>query len=399
MMRNKIFAWMLLIVLAVGMICSASAEEEVLKFGDQSEEVLRMKQRLQELHYIGNEKLANSFSRKTVESLKEFQRANGLPETGELDAQTREVLYSENALRKPHPRMPELNLSPLPEMPEMPATDAEGFLAEGDEFFYEADDDGLWIYLGKDLKIVITRKEDRGIPLVWFETEIWTRNGEKFRSVMTDPEHPGKKFQYPYVISRENRFVLGFSDDFYATRMADKVTVGIIIRNGEIISDRTNSKTGHHLPNLDMMAQYPDGTLTVYDCNEFTAEELAAKGAVNVYSFGPWLIRDGEINELVYSYYRGIEPRQALGMIEPNHYFLVSAQGRNSSSKGTNLQRIAEIMQDHGVTEALNLDGGNTMALVFRGRMLNKLAVFRKKAFVRTVTSIIGIGTTDNQDE
>ena len=67
-------------------------------------------------------------------------------------------------------------------------------------------------------------------------------------------------------------------------------------------------------------------------------------------------------------------------------------------SKGTTLQRMAEIMKDHGVTDALNLDGGNTMALIFRGRMLNKLATFKNKKFVRTVTSLIGIGTTDRVD-
>ena len=49
-----------------------------------------------------------------------------------------------------------------------------------------------------------------------------------------------------------------------------------------------------------------------------------------------------------------------------------------------------------GVQQALNLDGGNTMALVFRGRMLNKLATWKNKKFVRTVTSIIGIGHTEN---
>jgi len=86
-------------------------------------------------------------------------------------------------------------------------------------------------------------------------------------------------------------------------------------------------------------------------------------------------------------------------MIEPNHYFLLSAQGRNSDSKGTTLQRMAEIMKEHGVTQALNLDGGNTMALVFRGRMLNKLAVYKDRKFVRTVTSVIALGTTDNQAE
>ena len=57
------------------------------------------------------------------------------------------------------------------------------------------------------------------------------------------------------------------------------------------------------------------------------------------------------------------------------------------------------MMKARGVQQALNLDGGNTMALVFRGRMLNKLAVYRKKGFVRTVTSVIGIGHTDNFTE
>ena len=54
------------------------------------------------------------------------------------------------------------------------------------------------------------------------------------------------------------------------------------------------------------------------------------------------------------------------------------------------------MMKERGVQQALNLDGGNTMALVFRGRMLNKLATWKNKKFVRTVTSIIGIGHTEN---
>ena len=201
------------------------------------------------------------------------------------------------------------------------------------------------------------------------------------------------------MIARDAKSVLAFSDDFFATRMAGGETVGIIIRDGRIISSQTNRKTGHHLPNLDMMAQYPDGRLEVYECNEYTAEALLEAGAVNVFSFGPILLRDGEINELLYRYYRSLEPRQALGMIEPNHYLLLSVQGRTKESRGTMLQRVAEMMRDRGVTQALNLDGGNTMALVFRGRMLNKLAVYKNKKFVRTVTSIIGIGRTDRMAE
>ena len=147
------------------------------------------------------------------------------------------------------------------------------------------------------------------------------------------------------------------------------------------------------------MALFPDHSAEVYECNEITAEELLKKGAVNVFSFGPILLRNGEINEIVYTYYRSIEPRHALGMIEPGHFLLLSFQGRTSESKGTTLQRVAETMKQRGVQEALNLDGGNTMALIFRGRMLNKLATYKRKQFVRTVTSLIGIGTTMDQAE
>ena len=81
-------------------------------------------------------------------------------------------------------------------------------------------------------------------------------------------------------------------------------------------------------------------------------------------------------------------------MSEPGHYLLLSVQGRREDSKGTFLQRMAEMMKERGVTQALNLDGGNTMALVFMGEMLNKEAVYKNKKFVRTVTSLIGIGNT-----
>ena len=132
----------------------------------------------------------------------------------------------------------------------------------------------------------------------------------------------------------------------------------------------------------------------MYDNGEITAEELLAAGAVNVYSFGPWLIRDGEINEVVYENYKSLEPRHALGMIAPGHYFALSIQGRTKFSEGTTLQRAAEILKSRGVTQALNLDGGNTMALVFHGQILNEPAVYDGKKFVRRVPSLIGIGET-----
>jgi len=395
--------WVSLILALLLLLPGFSRGEDLsflpLSVGSKGNGVTQLKNRLYELGYFKTANFNKKYTEDTAKVVREFQEANGLPATGETDAETWARLFSDQAVRKPHPTLPPLATPAPTPVPDWPERDAEGFLAREGEYFYENDEEGLWIYLGQNLKVVITRRVDSSIPLEWFETEIWTRNGEAFRTVVTDPDHPGRKLQYPFVIAREAKAVLAFSDDFYANRIQQKETVGIIVREGRLISSKTNKKTGHHLPNLDMMAQFPDGTLQVYQCNEYTAEELLAMGARNVFSFGPILLRDGEINELVYTYYKSIEPRHALGMIEPNHYFLLSAQGRNSDSKGTTLQRMAEIMKEHGVTQALNLDGGNTMALVFRGRMLNKLAVYKDRKFVRTVTSVIALGTTDNQAE
>ena len=394
-MKNRLIALALLLVFCL----NAALADGTLRTGDKGQDVLAVKQRLQELGYIGGGALTKSYTDKTAAAVREFQEVNGLPGTGELDEATRERLFSTGALTRPHATLTPLATPAPPDESGWPERDAEGFLAEGEEFFLEDDAGGHWVYLGRNLQISITRMREPSIPLIWFETDIRTRNGEGFRTVQTDPEHPGRKYQYPYVISRQAQFVLGFSDDFFANRMADGETVGIIIRDGQVISRETNAKTGHHLPNLDMMAFYPDGSAKVYACNERTADELLAEGARDVFSFGPILLRDGEINELLYTYYRSIEPRHALGMIEPNHYLLLSFQGRTADSKGTMLQRVAETMRQRGVRQALNLDGGNTMALIFRGRMLNKLATYKKKKFVRTVTSLIGIGCTASQTE
>ncbi len=379
---------------------AAVTEPATLTVGDKGPAVRAAKERFYALGYYQKKNFTQVYTEDFAEIVRTFQRLSGLPETGELDAATSAALYAETAVRCPHPTMPPLATDVPTPVPDWPERDAEGFLAGEGEYFYENDEEGLWLYLSARLRIVIRHRRDATIPLEWFETDIWTRDGESLRTVATDPAHPGKKYQYPYVIARSEGFVLGFSDDFYATRMAEKQTVGIIIREGQVFSSATHRKRGHHLPNLDMMAQYPDGRLAVYTCNERTAEELLAEGAVNVFSFGPILIRDGVIDELLYgSAYKSIEPRQALGMITPHHYFLLSVQGRTADSRGTTLQRMAEMMKAHGVTDALNLDGGNTMALVFRGRMLNKLATYQNRKFVRTVTSLIGIGYTENTEK
>ncbi len=381
-----------------------ATEPPTLKKGQNSEDVYNMKLRLKDLGYYNN---TSSFNRKftddTVQKIELFQEVNGLEVTGELDPVTRSVLFSDAALPKPTPTpVPTPSPTPTPApsptprpapILEYPPRDSEGYLLDDSEYVFEDDEGGYWVYVSNSLQIVIKRCSDDSIPLVWFETDIRMRGDERFMTAEVPHYRTGLGRKKPFDIATDNNYVLAFTDDFYGDRIDRKKTVGIVIREGEINGEKTYGKQLHGLPNLELLVQYSDNTLKTYLCNEYTAEELIEQGAINVFSFGPILLQNGEIGQLVLDgYYEHKEPRQALGMIEPGHYFLLTATGRTGDSDGTGLMWMAQLMKDRGVVEALNLDGGNTMALVFRGRMLNKLATWKESKYVRTVNSVIGVG-------
>ncbi|MBR3873117.1 MAG: phosphodiester glycosidase family protein [Clostridia bacterium] len=373
--------------------CLTFAEEAAFKTlvkGSKGSDVAAMKLRLFELGYFHTPKLGNNFNDDTVKKVKAFQENNGLPATGEADEATYNAILSETAVSAyPSVEVPAV----LPQI-DWPERDAEGYLVGEEPFLYEDDEGGFWAYLTQDLQITIIKCADESIPLEWFETDIRLRGDERLMTVENNPARPGTRFKHPFDIATENGYVLGITDDFYGHRMYRKETVGTVIRDGEVLSSKTYNKRLHNLPNLDIMAQYPDGTLKCYYSNEKKADELIAEGVVNVFCFGPALVREGQIDPMVLEgWYETKSPRQALAMYEPNHYLVLSVLGRMDTSEGTGLIRFARMLKARGVEEAFNLDGGNTLALIFNGRMLNKLATWENKQFVRTVTSLIGVGT------
>lgn len=400
---------LLLALLAFAGAALAEAEETLppdtvlFKQGDKKAEIKDIKFRLYELGYYNTTNLNREYNSAMTRTVKTFQEQNGLEVTGVITVADKEHLFSDAALPYVEPTpTPEPTPEPLPTprplmADDVPQLDEAGYTLDGSEYFYENDEGGQWCFLSGDLQILINRYERPSVPLVWFETEIFMRNGQQFLTTETNPDRPGTRFSYPFDIATNNKYVLGFTDDFYGHRINRKEQEGIVIRNGEVICDDDYRKRLHNLPNLDMMAQFPDGTLKCYRSSTITSEELLALGAVNVFCFGPVVISEGEIDEYIPAgYYDTKSPRQLLGMIEPNHYLLVSVQGRTKNSEGCGLRFPTQLMLERGVVEGFNLDGGNTMALIFRGRMLNNLAKWKDKTFVRTVTSLIGVGVSDN---
>lgn len=275
--------------------------------------------------------------------------------------------------------------------------DADGFLSKeyGKSEFVSADEEaGRWVYLSDDLTVTITRHSRQDPALVWFESDIRLRGEEKLLSALSEGKKPGRKAQSPVKLARDSRLVLSVNDDYFGRRLKDGKRPGVIIRDGEILGDRTYRADHPSFPNLEALALFRDGSMKTFLSDAHTAEEYLQMGATDVFSFGPILVRDGQpgphMDDKDYYHYR--EPRCALGMIEPGHYLILTVKGRSRDSRGAYLPWLAERMLALGAKEALNLDGGGTTALIFMGQILNKAP---NSKTIRSVGSLIGFGRSD----
>jgi exopolysaccharide biosynthesis protein len=274
-----------------------------------------------------------------------------------------------------------------------PVKDA-GYLPEGMEpYIINEWEKGSWMYINQGLRVEITRyRRTTPTKLVWYIADILSEN-EPMRTITFNEEHPGRTNGLPEDMAVSNKVVYAQNGDFYSYRVANDKRTGIIIRNGEIIYSKTNTDPVLALPSLDTAAFFPDGDMKVYESYEHTAQEYIDMGAAEVLSFGPILLRDGVINPDMYTNFTHQEPRSAIGIIEPGHYIGMLVEGRTDFSDGCGLKFMAETLYDLGCTDALNLDGGGTSAMVFMGQSVELGSGQGVSENARAIPDILAIGT------
>ncbi len=242
---------------------------------------------------------------------------------------------------------------------------------------------GHWEYVSEQLTVKVDRFEEtvkngsRKRKREYCVAEIIASEASPLETVMTEASKKrvaGYKLVSPELLLEKSPAVFAVSDDLYGVRLKQYKFYGVVIRNGEILARKTrNSSKSRPWPNLDTLAVYPDGSMKTFICDAYTPEEYLEQGAVHVFSFGPILISEGEINPDVLNpkYYPYNEPRVALGMVEPWHYIVIIVRGRPTSAyAGVHLDWLAEKMKEYGCTEALNLDGGETATMAFMGKII-----------------------------
>ena len=176
--------------------------------------------------------------------------------------------------------------------------------------------------------------------------------------------------------------ILAINGDNYGAREK-----GYVIRNGVLYRDTAAR-------DQEDLVIYADGSFEIIRESEVSAQELVERGAMQVFSFGPGLIEDGEITvgaEDEVDRAKASNPRTAIGILEENHYVFVVSDGRSEESEGLSLLELAQFLQKLGVREAYNLDGGGSSTMVFLGELVNQPAGGHGTA-ERAVTDIVYIG-------
>ena len=177
--------------------------------------------------------------------------------------------------------------------------------------------------------------------------------------------------------------ILAINGDYYGAQER-----GYVLRNGVLY--RASAQSG-----TDALVIGADGNFRIITEGETSADTLVREGAWQVLTFGPALVKDGqvtvsssdEVGRAMTS-----NPRTAIGQISEGHYLLVVSDGRTKESTGLSLRQLAELMQSLGAQIAYNLDGGGSSTMVFQGRVVNNPTTNGRSIRERSVSDIVYIG-------
>ena len=184
------------------------------------------------------------------------------------------------------------------------------------------------------------------------------------------------------LAARQNA-ILAINGDYYGSRER-----GYVLRNGTLYRSSAAA-------DQEDLVIFSDGSFDVIDEGSISADSLLQQGAMQVLSFGPALVADGEItvsqkDEVGKAMVSN--PRTAIGVVAPLHYLFVVSDGRTSQSAGLSLYELAQLIQSLGTQTAYNLDGGGSSTLYFNGTVVNNPTTNGRRIQERSVSDIVYIG-------
>lgn len=160
--------------------------------------------------------------------------------------------------------------------------------------------------------------------------------------------------------------VLAVNGDFFSFN-----STGYLVRQGKRYRDKT------HTPSDILMIDDKGDFTIIVDPTEEKVKSFPGT-IVNSFNFGPALVVDGEIIHTTKELNIGLDKetqRMGVGQLGPLEYILVATEGpENKGSDGLTIPEFAQLMKDLGATQAYNLDGGSSSAMMLGGQKINALS-------------------------
>ena len=232
-----------------------------------------------------------------------------------------------------------------------------------------------------DLAMTVTAY--RGFDSDIYVAEIQLSSPAQLKTALAKDTYGKNIKEQPSVMAERNNAILAINGDYYGAQER-----GYVLRNG-VIYRNTRSKGQKDL------VIYRDGAFGIINEQDVSLQALLDDGAVQVLSFGPALLENGEItvkqNEL-HGKDKTRNQRTAIGHTDDLHYFFIVADGRTDESEGLTILELAEVMDYFDVEIAYNLDGGGSSCMVFQGEIVNSPTATGNKFREREVSNIVYVG-------
>lgn len=223
-------------------------------------------------------------------------------------------------------------------------------------------------YSDPDLYIDITTHRDEADTTTFYVADVRLRSLKFFKTALAKDTFGENVEEKTSDICKRKKGILAINGDYYGAQEA-----GYVLRNGRQLRNTVSISSGSLTArsNPEDLAIYGDGTFEIFNEKEHTLEEIAAKNAWQVFSFGPGLVKNGEIaisenyevDSIIINGASNKSQRTAVGIISPLHYVFVVNDGRSTESEGFSLYQIASIMKDLHCYQAYNLDGGGSSVM------------------------------------
>ena len=233
-----------------------------------------------------------------------------------------------------------------------------------------------------DENISINIKEYEAADTVIYVADVQLSSAEYLKTALAQGLFGRNVTEKTSATAKNAGAILAINGDYYGSQQK-----GYVIRNGVLYRSTSAGR--------EDLVIYSDGSFGIITEGQISAEQLLKDGAVQVLSFGPALVEDGQISVGVSTEVgkaMASNPRTAIGIIDECHYIFVVSDGRTSESEGLSLYELAQVMQQLGAKTAYNLDGGGSSTMYFNGSVVNNPTTNGRTISERSVSDIVYIG-------